>query len=58
MKVKATYRHVRDQLKTDFMVKQITWDVPDEAGTEETKKILEVGAPPDHELVNMEMLDR
>jgi hypothetical protein len=58
MKVKATYRHVRDRLKDDFMVKQITWDMPDETGTEKAKMMVEEGAPPDHELVGMEMLDQ
>ena len=57
MKVKAVYRDLKDQGKTDFMVRVVMWDVPEEVGPKDMRRMAEAGAPPGFELVNVERVD-
>ena len=56
MKVRAVYRDLMDEGKTDFRVKTISWDVPDDLSTEEIEKKVMEAAPAGFKFESLEFV--
>jgi hypothetical protein len=55
MKVKATYRDLKDEGKADFMARIMEWDVPDNDTVEEVEDKVKMAAPPGFKLESFEL---